>query len=291
VAVDSEEMTLVRHKAAWFTERGVHADVLDAAQLQEAEPNLAAGLAGGLYLPEDSVVYQPAATEHLLARARDRGASVESRTPVRAAGDGFVVLADGARLEAEVIVIAAGLATPGLLDPPVRQLRVRAKKGHLAITARVPGFVHHQLIELGYLKSAHGQTRSSVAFNVQPRATGQVLVGSSRQIDNTNPAVELDMIARMITRAADFLPDIGKLPVIRTWVGYRPSTDHNLPVIGPVPGRPRLFVATGHEGVGITTSLGTGSLVASLVLGTTPPIDPEPFLPASLATDGDRAHG
>jgi glycine/D-amino acid oxidase-like deaminating enzyme len=291
VAADGDEMAMVRHKAAWFTERGVHTDILDAAQLRKAEPNLAGGLAGGLYLPEDSVVYQPAATEHLLARARDRGASVEPSTPVRAVGDGFVVMVDGARLEADVVVVAAGLATPSLLDPPLPQLRVRAKKGHLAITARVPGFVRHQLIELGYLKSAHGQMGSSVAFNVQPRATGQVLVGSSRQIDNTNPAVERDMTARIITRAAEFLPDIGRLPVIRTWVGYRPSTDHNLPVIGPVPDRPRLFIATGHEGVGITTSLGTGRLITDLVLGRTPPIDPEPFLPSSLATDAERAHG
>ena len=291
VAADGDEMAMVRHKAAWFTARGVHADILDAAQLRKAEPNLARGLAGGLFLPEDSVVYQPAATEHLLARARDRGASVESRAPVRVAGDGFVVTNDGVRLEAEVVVVAAALATPGLLDPPLPQLRVRAKKGHLAITARVPGFVRHQLIELGYLKSAHGQVGSSVAFNVQPRATGQVLVGSSRQIDNTSPAVERDMITRMITRAAEFLPDLGTLPVIRTWVGIRPSTDHNLPVIGPVPGHPRLFIATGHEGVGITTSLGTGRLITDLVLGRTPPIDPEPFLPRSLTTDVERVHG
>ncbi|NNG17630.1 MAG: FAD-binding oxidoreductase [Gemmatimonadales bacterium] len=291
VAADSDEMAMVHHKAAWFTERGVRAEILDAVQLQEAEPNLARGLAGGLYLPEDSVVYQPAATEHLLARAREHGASVESRAPVRAVGDGFVVMVDGARLEAEVIIIAAGLATPGLLDPPLPQLRVRPKKGHLAITARVPGFVRHQLIELGYLKSAHGQMQSSVAFNVQPRATGQVLVGSSRQIDNINPAVEMDMIARIITRAATFLPGIGTLPVIRTWAGLRPSTDHNLPVIGPLPGRPRLFVATGHEGVGITTSLGTGRLITDLALGRTPPIDPEPFVPTSLVAIGKNANG
>lgn len=290
VASDGDEMAMVRQKAAWFTARGVRAEVLDGAALRAAEPNLAEGLAGGLYLPEDSVVYQPAATEYLLARARSLGAVLECEACVRAAGDGFVVMVDGTRHEAGVVVVAAGIATPELLEPPVSSLRVRPKKGHLAITARVPGFLRHQLIELGYLKSAHGQARSSVAFNVQPRATGQVLVGSSRQLDNTDPAVEMDMISRMITRATDFLPDIGKLPVIRTWTGFRPSTDHNLPVIGPVADNPRLFLATGHEGVGITTSLGTGRLIAALVLGHSPPIDPRPFLPTSLGPDGNTVH-
>lgn len=185
-------------------------------------------------------------------------------------------------------MVAAGLATPGLLDPPLRYLRVRPKKGHLAITSRAPGFLRHQLIELGYLKSAHGSLGSSVAFNVQPRATGQVLVGSSRQIDNDDPMVEMGIVSRMIARASDFLPRIVDLQVIRTWVGFRPSTNHNLPVIGPIPGRPRLLVATGHEGVGITTSLGTGRLIADHVLGRSSPIDPAPYLPERLVPDGVR---
>jgi len=288
VASDDDEMDAVGRKALWFTERGIRAEVLDPAQLHDAEPSLRAGLPGGLRLPDDSVVYPPAATAHLLARAQERGAVIGHRVSARVAGDGFVVTNDGTRLEAGVVVVAAGLAAPGLLDPPLPHLRVRPKKGHLAITSRASGFLRHQLIELGYLKSAHGPVGSSIAFNVQPRATGQVLVGSSRQIDNDDPMVETDILSRMIARASVFLPKIVDLQVIRTWVGFRPSTDHNLPVIGPVPGRPRLLIATGHEGVGITTSLGTGRLIADHVLGVASPIDPAPYLPERLVRDGVR---
>ena len=69
---------------------------------------------------------------------------------------------------------AAGLLTPGLPIVP--------RKGHLAITDRYPCFCRHQLVELGYLTSAHVMTNESVAFNVQPRSTGQVLIGSSREL-------------------------------------------------------------------------------------------------------------
>jgi len=288
VASNDDEMAVVRRKAAWFAEHDVRADILDQAQLRDAEPHLRADLAGGLRLPDDSVVYPPAATAHLLACAREHGAVIRHRVSARAAGDGFVVTDDGTRLEAGVVVVAAGLATPGLLDPPLTHLRVRPKKGHLAITSRAPDFLRHQLIELGYLNSAHGSLGNSVAFNVQPRATGQVLVGSSRQIDNEDPMVEMDILSRMIARASVFLPRIVDLEVIRTWVGFRPSTDHNLPVIGPAPGRPRLLIATGHEGVGITASLGTGRLIADHVLGRASPIDPAPFLPERLAPEGAR---
>ena len=52
-------------------------------------------------------------------------------------------------------------------------LPIRPKKGHLAITDRYPGFVRHQLVEMGYIKNAHAADGDSVAFNVQPRPTGQ----------------------------------------------------------------------------------------------------------------------
>lgn len=58
------------------------------------------------------------------------------------------------------------------------------------ITDRYPGMVTHQLLELKYLKSVHGSDRDSVAFNVQPRATGQLLVGSSRQYDVDSAEVD-----------------------------------------------------------------------------------------------------
>jgi hypothetical protein len=58
-----------------------------------------------------------------------------------------------------------------------RTCRSFRAKGHLVITERHPGFCRHQVVELGYLTSAHVMTGESVAFNVQPRITGQVLLG------------------------------------------------------------------------------------------------------------------
>ena len=85
-------------------------------------------------------------------------------------------MSDGTTLASDHIVIATGIDTN-----IVPWLRLESRKGHLVITDRYPGFVHHQLVELGYLKSAHSTASDSVAFNVQPRMTGQLLIGSSRQ--------------------------------------------------------------------------------------------------------------
>ena len=289
VAADDEELEAARAKLAWYTQRDVACELLDPAALRAAEPSLRAGLAGALHIPGDSVVYPPAATEHLLERARAHGARVEHGVAVARAGDGWVRRADGTRQEAELVVVAAGLATPGLLDPCPAQLVVRPKRGHLAITERAPGFLRHQLVELGYLKSAHGTQRTSVAFNAQPRSTGQILLGSSRELDERRDGVDADLLARMIARGIEYLPGLHDLRVLRAWVGLRPATADNLPVIGALPGAPRLNVAAGHEGVGITTSLGTARLIADQAAGRRPAIDPAPYGVARLSTGA--AHG
>jgi D-hydroxyproline dehydrogenase subunit beta len=272
VAADEEEMAEVRRKQAFYGSRAVRAEILDAAALAAAEPNLRPGLAGALLVPDDSVIYAPCAARWLLDRSR---ATLRCSAAVTALGDDGVELSGGARISAGITICAAGTWATAL----VPDLAIRPRKGHLAITDRYPGFVRHQLVELGYLKSAHGAANESVAFNVQPRATGQVLIGSSRQFGQTHSAVDAPLLARMLARAVEYMPALARLSVIRSWTGFRAATPDKLPLIGPVPGRQRLYLATGHEGLGITTSLGTAQLLADLIAGRRPAIDPQPYLP------------
>ena len=124
------------------------------------------------------------------------------------------------------------------------------RKGHLLITDRYPGFVNHQLIELGYLKSAHTLQSDSVAFNVQPRKTGQLLIGSSRQYGNEDPAIDDSMMSNMLRRAIDYMPALRSVSAIRGWTGFRAATPDKLPLIGECPDLPGVYLATGHEGLG-----------------------------------------
>jgi len=83
----------------------------------------------------------------------------------------------------------------------------------------------------------------------------------------------------MLERAIEFAPALGRMSALRIWTGYRPATPDKLPVIGPWDVEAGIWVATGHEGLGITTALATGEILADLVAGTTPKIDPAPFHP------------
>ncbi len=276
VAADDEEMAEVARKGRFFAEQGVAADVLDSADLLRAEPNLRPGLLGGLRIPGDSVVYPPCAAAALLDEAVALGATVKLGVPVAAIGEGAVRLLDGSTVEGDLVVNASG-ARAASLTPG---LAIRPRKGHLVITDRHPGVVTHQILELGYLKSAHGSDHDSVAFNVQPRATGQLLIGSSRQYDVEDPAVEPAMLRRMIDRALLYMPGLARLSAIRAWTGFRAATPDSLPIIGPHPEIPKLHLALGHEGLGITTSLGTAEILADLIAGRPPAIPSAPYLPS-----------
>ena len=282
VATDEEEMAEVGRKLAFYRAHGVAAEVLDGAALAVEEPNLRGSMAGGLLVPGDRVLYPPCAAAYLLGDAVQRGAEVMYGEAV-SAERGRVRLVDGRELEAEILVNALGAHSPALTPG----IAVRRRKGHLVITDRYPGFLRHQLIELGYLKSAHSLTTDSVAFNVQPRATGQILIGSSRQYGEEASGVDQEILTAMLKRAAMYMPRLNGLSAIRVWSGFRAATPDKLPLIGPTED-PTVFLATGHEGLGITTSLGTGRLLADYILRRPSAIPIAPYLPARMASVSGR---
>ncbi|MGO9338207.1 MAG: NAD(P)/FAD-dependent oxidoreductase [Terracidiphilus sp.] len=279
VAADEEEFAEATPKRDWLAARDVPCRLLSNRELATLEPNLRPGLAGALLVSEDAVVYPPVVALHLARQAQALGATLIVGRAVHELANGEAILNDGTRLRANRLVNALGAdaarCTPGI---PVKK-----RKGHLAITDRYPSFVRHQLVELGYLKSAHSVSTDSVAFNVQPRQTGQILIGSSRQYGNEDSAVDHAMLTAMLDRATLYLPSVASLNVLRVWTGFRAATPDKLPLIGPVPGDPTLWLATGHEGLGITTSLATAELFASHFTGSEPAIPPEPYLPARFA--------
>jgi len=281
VAADEEEMAEVLRKQEYYQKRAVAAEVMDARKLKNAEPNLRDGLAGGLLVPGDGVLYPPCAARFLIGRAQQRGAKLRLGVSVVQISEGSVRLNDGQEVEAGIVVNAAGANAAEL----TAGIDVKKRKGHLVITDRYPGFLRHQLVELGYLKSAHSVSRDSVAFNVQPRRTGQILIGSSRQYGAEHKEVDQVMLANMVRRAQEYMPVLGSMLAVRVWTGFRAATPDKLPLIGPCPGYKSVFLATGHEGLGITTSLGTARVLVDQVTGSKPEIAVEPYLPSRTAKE------
>ncbi|APR39837.1 NAD(P)/FAD-dependent oxidoreductase [Paraburkholderia sp. SOS3] len=288
VAEDDEEWQAARVMHDAFAAQGVSSQLLDASALRECEPALVHGMAGGLLIEQDSIVYAPSVAQWLL-KISPAAARIDVRpgTRVVAVDAHSVRLENGERVEASYVIVANGIGATEL----VRSLPLQPKKGHLLITDRYPGLIRHEVLELGYIKSAHHATGTSVAFNAQPRPTGQLLIGSSRQFDTTDPAVEMPVLAQMLQRAARYLPQLPDLNAIRAWTGFRAATPDGLPLIGQYgvsaagetiagDSNAGVWLAVGHEGLGVTTSLATAQLLAAQITGGAATIATDPYLPA-----------
>ena len=127
-----------------------------------------------------------------------------------------------------------------------------------------------------------------MAFNLQPRPTGQLLIGSSRQFDNRERELDLPLLAQMLDRARHFVPALATLNIIRCWSGLRAASQDGNPLIGPHPTRRGLWLALGHEGLGVTTAPASAELLAAQILDERCPLAPDAAPGSFISTGGDR---
>jgi glycine/D-amino acid oxidase-like deaminating enzyme len=278
IAGDHRELEALQTKQAIYAKAGVMAELLTAAMLAEQEPYLRPGLAGALLVPHDGVLAPAAGARFFFDQAMQAGAVLlRGRAAIRAS-QGTVQLDDGSTHTAAHIVIATGAHMRLAPSVPMQQ-----RKGQLLLTVPSPGLLRHQIVELGYLRSAHQLTGESIAFNIQPRRSGEILIGSSRQSGTLDPAIDQPLLQRMLERAYSFMPALAGLATARTWTGFRAATPDKIPYLGPTED-PSVLLAMGFEGLGITTAPAAARLLLDHILGRPSAIDPAPYLPVRIAT-------
>lgn len=257
---------------------GVATEALDGDGVRALEPALAPDLAGGLHCDLDAIVVPMRAAAAFATAARERGATVRHGTPVVALvadSRGRIVGVRTPRetIEARSVVLAAGVWTPEVAAlAGVDGVPIRPRRGDLAVTAPGSTPIRRQLLEVGYLASALtardlDHDPGSQALNVQPQSRDTCLIGATRQLGDLDRRVDRTWLARSLARAVRFVPALADAPLVRTWAGLRPWTPDRLPLVGPVPGREGLLLASGHEGLGLTLAPLTGEIVAGTLCG------------------------
>ncbi|WP_434605820.1 FAD-binding oxidoreductase [Pseudomonas sp. D2-30] len=280
LAANAEEMAVAHGKYMNLMAHDEACELIGRAALLQREPELRPGLEGGLLIKGDGILYAPAAARWMLDHANIR----HQRAQVSEVDGHRVRLAGGGWLSADAVVLANGIQATELCP----ELPIEPKKGHLLITDRYPATVTHTLVELGYVTSAHNASGPSVACNIQPRPTGQLFIGASRQFGNVDPEVEGWMLAKMLKRAVDYMPGLAHLNGIRAWTGFRAATPDGLPLVGQHPQRKDLWLAVGHEGLGVTTAPATADLLVAQLLNETAPLAAQPYLPQRFL--GEAVH-
>jgi D-amino-acid dehydrogenase len=248
---------------------GARVDELSPAEARRLFPSLRCELAGAYFFPDDGHLDPMRFTRAVAGLAVDAGATVVTGAEALAlepAPEGVRVVTTRGAFVAGQVVLAAGAWTPSLTRGLGLRLPIEPAKGYSVDVERPADFPELPL----YLGDAH----------VVLTPLGETLrLGSTLELSGWDMRVRPKRVAylREGGRRAIGLPADG--PVRQLWRGPRPVTPDGLPVIGRVPGRDRVILATGHCMLGLSLGPVTGRLVAELAAGSATSIDLTPLSP------------
>ncbi len=270
-----DDLARLRHSYDFQTGLGIELDWLTPAEARAFEPYLRPGLAGAVRSPHDHQVDNRLLGTALADAFAEAGGTLRERTEVEEivveAGRATGVRVDGRVQRADIVVLAAGAwsrRVPGLPDdalPPVRPLKGQALA--LRMDPAEP-ILRHVLWAPG--------------IYLVPRTDGRLLIGATVEEKGFDDSLTAGGVFALIEAAWRALPAVEELPIDEMWVGFRPGSRDDAPILGTgsVDG---LVLATGHHRNGILLAPVTADLVAELIL--TGESDPAlaPFAPGRFA--------
>jgi glycine oxidase len=205
--------------------------------------------------------------EALPGAATAAGVQLREQTPVlrvRSTAGGVLVETPTGAYEAEAFLNTSGAWSP-VLDSA---LPVAPRKGHM-LTAELPGPDQTELV-----------LRTPKVYIV-PRGGNRYTIGPTLEDEGFNKDLHSDRIQALLEKAQDLWPVLRNAHVADTWVGLRPGSEDDLPIIDAA--GPRCWVATGHFKNGILLGPGTARAVSRWILGRQPEIDLSPFRAARFS--------
>jgi glycine/D-amino acid oxidase-like deaminating enzyme len=293
VAIDEDDATMVREEAAAAERTGIRAEHLDAAGLKELEPEVTTDVSEAWLFHEGRRVDPGALTLALAELARRAGASIRHHLPSRrllSRGETVTgVVTDEGIVGCDTVVLAAGPWSTGLLRPLGIHIPVTGARGWLIQLAPPRPLLSHwlegsartlwrrQVEPVTARDFSEGALRDDIGAVIQPSPDGTIVAGTSREPALAWSAEDFRVPRAVAGCVIRLLPALADAPVLGTWSGIRPMSPDERPFIGWL--RPGLFAATGHGSEGVILGGGTANLVAAMVQGREPPLDPTPFDP------------
>ena len=251
----------------WKSEFGVNHVALDARALQDLEPHLAPVLTGALHWTDPISVDDPRGLAHVYLRLFERlgGRLVQGNAAsLQAEGSGWRLRTAQGPLAAASAVIALGPWADVLTQALGYDLPLAVKRGyHMHYRAAGEARLNHPVLdtERGYFLAP---MREGIRLTTGAEFALRDAIKTPVQLGRAEP------IAR------DLFPLAERLDT-EPWMGARPCTPDMLPIIGKAPRHGNLWFAFGHAHHGLTLGPVTGRLLAEMITGEAPFVDPAPY--------------
>jgi glycine oxidase len=276
VALTHDDAEQLRFTYQFQRGLGLAIEWLSNAEARRREPHLRPGISGAVLSPHDHQVENRALARALASAAQRAGAVLHEHCPVGEieirGGQARGVVTPQGRDAADVVVLAAGawsreiagIPTPYL--PPVRP--IKGQMLALQMDPAAPLLRHVVWLPRGYLV---------------PRLDGRLVIGGTVEERGFDDRVTAGGLLALIEGAWRAVPAIEELPVAETWVGFRPGSRDDAPMLGPS-GIGGLVIATGHHRNGILLTPVTAQAISRYVLSGRLPDSLRPFSPQRFAS-------
>ena len=246
---------------------GIHSNALDARQLETMEPHLADNLIGALHFTDPVSVADPGAVGRgyadLLIKRGGKLLVGEAKSLTQTQGGWKVATRDG-WVEAKEIVVALGPWADELLRAQGVHVPLGWKRGyHMHYRAEGNATLNRPVID-----AERGYCLAPMTKGIR-LTTGAEFAWRDAPASPVQPG-RAEAAAREIFPLGDGLDP-------EPWLGRRPCLPDMVPVIGPTPGKPGLWLAFGHAHLGFTLGPVTGRLLAEMMTGAEPFTDPRPY--------------
>jgi glycine oxidase len=279
VVFDDESASVLDRLAGtqYAAEYGVR--LLTAAEVHALEPALTSDVVRGAFVARDHLLDNRLLGQAAAAAAAAAGAQVAVASGVRGVitDSGRAVgvrMVSGEIVSAGTVVIAAGAWSAALEGLP-RPLPVRPRAG--------------QMFAVDTRTDRTGKQAVTITHAIEndrcyllPRSDGRLLAGATVEDCGFQRGPTVAGIGSMMAAAIAVAPGIADLPIIETWMDYRPGTPDDLPIIGEDPEMRGLIYATGHFRNGILLAPATAEAVADVITATPPAL----IAPFSIARFG-----
>jgi D-amino-acid dehydrogenase len=246
---------------------GIRADELSADDLRQMFPGIAREVTHGLLMPGNGYTVSPQRIVRTLGELfRQEGGTLINERAMKLIpqeGGGWMVMTNIANRTTPHVVVAAGAWSRQLLDPLGIKVPLETERGY------------HAMLFDPEVKLSLPISNKTRAFGVTPMEDGLRVAGTVEIAGLDAPPNEAR--AKILVGHAKRMFPALKGEQVRYWMGFRPSTPDSLPILGPAPGRDGLHFVFGHGHFGMTGGPPSGRLVARLITGQTPGIDPAPY--------------
>lgn len=262
---------------------GVLTKKVGPKEIQELEPYISKDIINGVHYPQDAQCQPMLAAAHILRQLQRSGLNFighQKVVGIERIAQNLIVRTSDLEIQCGYVINAAGTWAGEIARIAGSDLPIMPRRGFILVTAPLPKYVNHKVYDSDYVDNvASSDAELQTSTVIEGTQSGTILIGATRERIGFDRTISVPVIQRLARQATSLFPVLANAQLLRVYNGFRPYSPDHLPVIGADAKIPGLFHCAGHEGAGIGLSAASGKLIAQLIKGETPIVDPAPFSP------------